>query len=82
MASGVNNAVARTGGLVAVAAIPVIVGLSGDGYADPALFADGFRHACWIAAALLAAGGVLAAAQYATTSWSTSSRTASWSRAG
>ncbi len=62
MASGVNNAVARTGGLVAIAAIPVIVGLGGDGYADPALFADGFRHACWIAAALLAAGGALAAA--------------------
>ncbi|MGA8257946.1 MAG: MFS transporter [Nocardioides sp.] len=62
MASGVNNAVARTGGLLAVAAVPVIVGLAAEGYSDPAGFADGFRHACWIAAGLLAAGGVLAAA--------------------
>ncbi|WP_246081784.1 MFS transporter [Nocardioides litoris] len=54
MASGVNNAVARTGGLVAVAAIPVLAGV-----ADGA--PDGFRHACWIAAGLLVLGGVVAA---------------------
>ena len=35
IASGVNNAVARAGGLLAVAAIPVLVGLTGDAYANP-----------------------------------------------
>ncbi|MCW2814208.1 MAG: major facilitator transporter [Nocardioides sp.] len=54
MASGVNNAVARTGGLVAVAAIPVVAGVS-DGAAD------GFEHALWISAAILALGAVAAA---------------------
>ena len=55
MASGVNNAVARTGGLVAVAAIPVLAGVGDD-------FADGYRTALWISAAVLAAAGALAAA--------------------
>ncbi|MDO9458323.1 MFS transporter [Nocardioides sp.] len=54
MASGVNNAVARTGGLVAVAAIPVLAGVS-DGAAD------GFEHALWISAAILVGSGVVAA---------------------
>ena len=35
IASGVNNAVARAAQLLAVAALPVAVGLSGDDYADP-----------------------------------------------
>ena len=34
IASGINNAVARAGSLLAVAALPVAVGLSGDDYAD------------------------------------------------
>jgi EmrB/QacA subfamily drug resistance transporter len=63
MASGVNNAVARTGGLLAVAAIPALAGISGSegsGYDSPS-FADGFQQALWISAAILVVAGVLAA---------------------
>ncbi len=59
IASGVNNAVARAAQLLAVAALPVAVGLSGDDYADPAAFTSGFRAAMVICAALFAAGGVI-----------------------
>ena len=40
IASGVNNAVARAAQLLAVAALPVAVGLSGDDYAEPAAFTE------------------------------------------
>jgi Na+/melibiose symporter-like transporter len=59
IASGVNNAVARAGALLAVAALPVVVGLHGEEYADPAAFDDAFRMAMMICAALLAVGGVV-----------------------
>jgi Na+/melibiose symporter-like transporter len=59
IASGVNNAVARAGSLLAVAALPVAVGLSGDEYADPVAFGDAYGHALLICAALLALGGVI-----------------------
>ncbi|MEX0426180.1 MFS transporter [Nocardioides sp. DS6] len=57
IASGVNNAVARIGSLLAVAALPVAVGLSGDDYDDPAALTDGYRAAMLICAALLLLGG-------------------------
>lgn len=59
-ASGVNNAVARAGQLLAVAALPVAVGLSGADYADPVTFATGYRTAVLACAALYAIGGLLA----------------------
>ncbi|MAQ14518.1 MAG: MFS transporter [Sandaracinus sp.] len=60
MASGVNNAVARTGGLLAVAGIPLLAGIGVDTYDSPA-FADGYRQALWLSAAVLVGAGALAA---------------------
>ena len=59
VASGVNNAVARAGSLLAVAALPVAVGLSGSDYADPTVFNGGYRQVLVICAGLLAAGGAI-----------------------
>lgn len=59
VASGINNAVARAGSLLAVAAIPAAVGLSGADYTDPAALTDGYRVAQLVCAALLFAGGVV-----------------------
>jgi EmrB/QacA subfamily drug resistance transporter len=59
IASGVNNAVARAAQLLAVAALPVAVGLSGDDYAHPAAFTSGFRMAMIVCAVLFTAGGLV-----------------------
>jgi EmrB/QacA subfamily drug resistance transporter len=59
IASGVNNAVARAGSLLAIAALPVAVGLKGEQYADPVAFGDAYGKAMLICAALLAVGGLL-----------------------
>jgi len=59
IASGINNAVARAGSLLAVAAIPAIVGLGGDAYRDPAVLTSGYRSAQLLCAALLTLGGLV-----------------------
>ncbi len=59
LASGVNNAVARAGSLFAVAALPVVVGLSGTDYDEAHAFSSAYMQAMWLCAGLLAAGGVV-----------------------
>jgi EmrB/QacA subfamily drug resistance transporter len=55
--SGVNNAVARLGGLVAVATLPAIAGID---TSAPSTLTNGFTTAMRICAGLCAAGGVIA----------------------
>ncbi|WP_114423676.1 MFS transporter [Nocardioides houyundeii] len=59
VASGINNAVARAGTLLAVAALPMAVGLTGDQYADPVAFDAAYGEAVVVCAVLLALGGVV-----------------------
>jgi EmrB/QacA subfamily drug resistance transporter len=61
VASGVNNAIARAAGLLSVAVIPAVAGISGDDWTDPVAFGAGFRVAMHVAAVLLLAGAVLSA---------------------
>lgn len=61
MASAVNNDVARIGGLIAVAVLPALGGITGTSYLHPQQLAHGFKQAVVIAGGWCVAAGVLAA---------------------
>lgn len=60
VASAVNNDVARTAALFAVAVLPALSGITATAYKSPVALSNGFHHAVWIAATLCSLGGVLA----------------------
>ena len=61
VASGVNNAVARTGSLVFVAAIPVVAGFTAGAAVDDATLLDGYGKVLWTSAGVAVAAGVVSA---------------------
>ena len=76
LASGVNNAVARVAGLLWIAALPPVTGLTGAAYTDPARFQSSFAQIGWICAAAFTSAAALAAAFITRSSRPTQARSA------
>ncbi|MFD9436794.1 MFS transporter [Streptomyces sp. NPDC060002] len=60
VASGVNNAAARAAGLVAVAALPLLTGMSSEAYRSATAFDEAFQRAMVLCAGVLVVGAVVA----------------------
>ncbi|ABS03786.1 MFS transporter [Kineococcus radiotolerans] len=60
VAAGVNNAVARTAQLIAISALPLVVGLNGTAYTDPQAISEAFATAMRMCAVLALTGAAIA----------------------
>jgi hypothetical protein len=60
IASGINTAVSRLAGLIVVAVLPLVAGLTGNKFYDPSAMVHGFHVAMLACASLAIAGAILA----------------------